>query len=176
MKINYKQNGRKWFGLLCTIVLYYILHEGMHFIYASILGTFKQINFMGLGIQIDIYADRMSALELGIFCVIGPIVTILAGWILSAFTSKIVMIKNTLLKAVFYYFTIGMLIMDPLYLSLLCGFFGGGDMNGIVIGFGIPELLGRSIFGIILLLNIIILLKYVTPKYTASFKNNQIED
>ncbi len=26
-----------------------------------------------------------------------------------------------------------LLLLDPLYLSVLCGFFGGGDMNGIAL-------------------------------------------
>lgn len=172
MKIDYKRNGRKWFGVLCTLVLYYILHEGSHFIYANILGAFKQINFIGLGVQIEIYPDKMTTIELGIFCIIGAVVTIAVGWCLSAFTEKIVVLKSTVLKAVFYYFTIGMLIIDPLYLSLLCGFFGGGDMNGIVTGFGISEVLARIVFGVILMVNIFIFIKYVTPRYSKSYKNN----
>ena len=53
-----------------------------------------------------------------------------------------------------YYITIAMLIIDPLYLSILCHFFGGGDMNGIVLF--IPEIFARIIYGLILVFNIIL--------------------
>lgn len=35
--------------------------------------------------------------------------------------------------AALYYITIALLLLDPLYLSVLCGLFGGGDMNGIAL-------------------------------------------
>lgn len=174
MNNTIKKSGRKWFGVLCTIILYYILHEGAHFIYANILGAFKQVNFLGIGVQIDIFEDKMTFVQLGIFCILGAVVTILVSWCLTAFTPKIVTLKSSVLKAVFYYFTIGMLIMDPLYLSVLCGFFGGGDMNGIVLGLGIPEIVARVVFGVILLVNLGLLFQYVTPKYTESYKNQAL--
>lgn len=41
--------------------------------------------------------------------------------------------RSRLLRAVLYYITIALLLIDPLYLSILCGLFGGGDMNGIAL-------------------------------------------
>ena len=46
---------RQYVGLLSAIIAYYLIHEGAHFIYALFTGVFKQINFMGLGMHIDIY-------------------------------------------------------------------------------------------------------------------------
>ena len=37
-----------------------------------------------------------------------------------------------LVKAIFYYVTVIMLVLDPIYLCLLSGAFGGGDVNGIL--------------------------------------------
>ncbi len=39
---------------------YYLIHEGAHFLYAILTGTFRQISFFGIGVQIDIYQERMS--------------------------------------------------------------------------------------------------------------------
>ena len=39
---------------------------------------------------------------------------------------------------------IAFLLLDPLYLSVLCSFFGGGDMNGIALLF--PEWAARCLF------------------------------
>ena len=60
-----------------------------------------------------------------------------------------------------------MLLIDPLYLSVLCGFFGGGDMNGIKLF--IPEVAARIIYGIILITNALVFVKIVLPKYKSAF-------
>ena len=51
---------RQYIGLLCAILAYYVIHEGAHLVYALGIGVFKQINFIGLGMQVDVYADRMT--------------------------------------------------------------------------------------------------------------------
>lgn len=56
---------RQYIGLFTAILAYYLIHEGAHLIYALSVGAFKQINFMGLGIQIDIFPDSMSQSQLG---------------------------------------------------------------------------------------------------------------
>lgn len=61
-----------------------------------------------------------------------------------------------------------MLILDPIYLCLLSGAFGGGDVNGIL--YLMPQAWIWTIFAFILLFNIWILLKKVNPTYPASFK------
>lgn len=64
---------RQYVGLLSAILIYFIIHEGAHLIYALTLGVFKQINFMGLGIQIDINVEKMTDTQLGIFCLEVPL-------------------------------------------------------------------------------------------------------
>ena len=66
-----------------------------------------------------------------------------------------------------YYITIAMLLLDPLYLSVLCGFFGGGDMNGIALL--IPEVAARMLYGVLLAVNAVVFIKIVLPKYKAAF-------
>ena len=68
----------------------------------------------------------------------------------------------------FTYVTVIMLVLDPIYLCLLSGAFGGGDVNGIL--YLMPQAWIWTIFAFILLFNIWILLKKVNPTYTASFK------
>ena len=51
---------RQYIGILAALAAYYLVHEGAHLLYALITGVFRQINFMGLGVQIDVYADRMT--------------------------------------------------------------------------------------------------------------------
>lgn len=158
---------RQYVGLLSAVIAYYLLHEGAHLLYALSVGAFKQINLMGLGMQIDIYAEKMTQTQLGIFCLLGSVTTLLTAYILIALIDKIRNISSKAIKACLYYITIAMLLIDPLYLSVLCGFFGGGDMNGIKLL--VPEVAARILYGLVLVVNAFVFIKIVLPKYKLAF-------
>ena len=80
---------RQYIGLLSAVLSYYIIHEGAHLVYALIIGAFKQINVMGVGVQIDIYAESITDIQLGIFCLVGSVATFLMAYILVLFVNKI---------------------------------------------------------------------------------------
>jgi hypothetical protein len=158
---------RQYVGLLSAVIAYYMLHEGAHLLYALLIGAFKQVNLMGMGMQIDIYVEKMTQTQLGLFCLLGSITTLLTAYILIALIDKIRNISSKVIKACLYYITIAMLLIDPLYLSILCGFFGGGDMNGIKLL--IPEVVARIVYGLILIGNAFVFVKIVLPKYKLAF-------
>ena len=158
---------RQYVGLLAAIIAYYVIHEGAHLLYALSVGAFKQINIMGLGVQIDIYPERMTQTQLGILCILGSVATFIVAYILIGLIEKISKSSSKVLKACTYYITIAMLLIDPLYLSILCDFFGGGDMNGISLL--IPEIVARIAYGVILIINAIVFWKVVLPKYKIAF-------
>ncbi len=162
-------NLRRWVSLIIAVLIYYIIHEGSHLIFALRFGAFEKINFLGLGVQIAINDTLLSNLQLAIFCVVGSIATLIFAYILVALTNRIVNVKNKYFKAIGYYTTLSMLLIDPIYLSFLYRFFGGGDMNGIKL-FGIPEIVLQVIYGIIGIINLIVFIKYVYPKYKKAFK------
>lgn len=167
---NFKidKTKRQYIGLISALLSYYIVHEGAHLIYALMIGAFKKINFVGfLGVQVDIYRERLTDFQLGIFCILGSVFTILISYILVIFIDKILNSSSKILKACFYYITIAMLFVDPIYLSVLYKFSGGGDMNGISLI--IPEILAQCIYGAIFLFNIFIFRKIVLPKYRIAF-------
>ena len=58
---------RQYIGLAVAVLMYYIIHEGVHLVVALVQGVFRQINFMGLGVQIDVLAERMCNEQMGIF-------------------------------------------------------------------------------------------------------------
>ena len=160
---------RQYKGILAAAAAYYSVHEGAHLLCAVLLGAFKQIRFMGIGMQIDVYAERMIDGQMALFCVAGASATLFAGIMLAALAGKISRIKSKLLRAAMYYITIAFLLLDPLYLSILCGFFGGGDMNGISLIF--PEWAVRIAFAGLLIINGWIFWKRVLPVYKESFSN-----
>lgn len=158
---------RQYIGLLCAVGAYYLIHEGAHFVYALCADVFKQINFMGLGIQIDIYAERLTNPQLGLFCLAGTMASQIAAYLMVLLTKHICRSPSKVFRACCYYVTIASLLLDPLYLSILCGFFGGGDMNGIALL--IPEATARMVFGALLIFNAAVFWKAVLPQYQASF-------
>ena len=158
---------RQYIGILAALAAYYLIHEGAHLLYALHTGVFKQIKFMGLGVQIDVCAERMTDTQLGIFCLVGALATFCVGYLLAALARSICHAKSKLLRAMLYYITIAFLLLDPLYLSVLCGFFGGGDMNGIALL--CPERAARCLFGALLLVNGAVFWRRVLPVYRQSF-------
>ena len=162
-----KKRIRQYIGLLSAVLAYYAVHEGAHLIYALSTGVFRQINFMGIGMQIGIYEEQMSDTGLGIFCSVGVAATMITAYVLTLTSAQICKVKSKTFKACMYYIAIAMLLLDPLYLSILCGFFGGGDMNGIALF--LPEWLARSFFGVLLIINFVMFWKVVLPKYKEAF-------
>lgn len=129
---------RQYAGILAALAAYYLVHEGAHLLYARLTGVFKQINFMGLGVQIDVYAGRMTDTQLGIFCLVGALATLGVGYLLAALAKNLCRAKSKLLRATLYYITI----------ALLC-----------------PQWAARCLFGALLLANGLIFWKRVLPAY-----------
>ena len=159
---------RQYIGILAAVVAYYIIHEGAHLVAALRMGAFKRINFMGLGIQIDIFRERLTDTQLGWFCLAGALATFIVAWILVLMSRRICASPSPVFKAIVWYVTLALLMLDPLYLSVLCGFFGGGDMNGIRLL--LPEVAVRITFAIIAVIHLLVIWKYLLPKYSESFK------
>ena len=162
---------RQYIGILAAVIIYYIIHEGAHLLVALHYCVYKGINFMGLGMQIDVYAERLTDTQLGLFCLAGPVETLLFGWVLTLLAKRICTSKSKLFKAVMWYVSLAFLIIDPLYLSVLCGFFGGGDMNGITLL--LPEVAAKILFGVILVINGLLFWKVILPKYKMAFSEIQ---
>ena len=158
---------RQYVGLLSAVLAYYLVHEGAHFVYALSAGVFERINFMGIGVQIAVASERMSPLQLGLFCLVGAVATAITAYILTLTAPKICGARSKVFRACMYYITMAMLLIDPLYLSVLCGLFGGGDMNGIALL--VPEWIARSLFGVLLVFHFLLFRKVVLPEYKRSF-------
>ena len=158
---------RQYLGILAALVSYYAVHEGAHLAYACAIGVFEKIRFLGLGIQIVTDTQCMTNTQLGVFCAVGAIATLIVAYALTLTAPAICKVESEVFKACMYYITMAMLLLDPLYLSALCGLFGGGDMNGIALLY--PEWAARAFFGVLLVLNGILLWKVVLPKYRSAF-------
>lgn len=169
MNIDYKRNLRKIAGLVIAIVMYYVIHEGAHLIYALCLGVFKQINFIQMGVQIETYRERMSDMQTGIFCLVGALSALSAGWGLTALAGRIVKCRSLFFRSAAFYTTLVFLLNDPFYLSVFYPYVGGGDMNGIKLI--IPETYARVGFALLFAVNLILVVKRVYPVYKSAFSS-----
>lgn len=163
-----QNNLRKWLSLMISIILYYVIHEGTHVIVALYYGVFQKIRILGLGIQVVTKIEALSSFQKAIFCVSGSISTLIVGYFLVLLTKKILKINSKLFKAICYYATIVLLLLDPIYLTVLYKYVGGGDMNGIIL-FGLKEFSIQLLSFIILILNITIIIKQIYPLYKENF-------
>ena len=160
---------RQYIGLAVAVLMYYLIHEGAHLAVALAQGVFKQINVMGMGVQIDVYTEQMNDVQMGIFCLMGPVASILAGWLMTAFVHPICRIQSMVVKACAWYTTLTLLILDPLYLSIYYRWVGGGDMNGIALL--LPEPMVSTIAAAIAIVNAILIWKVLYPNYHKAFHN-----
>lgn len=168
MKERISTNLRKWSSLIIAIILYYIIHEGSHIAVARFYGVFEKVKILGLGVQVVAKVEKLSHFQTAIFCISGSISTVLVAYILVLLTNVIVKYKSKMVRAICYYMTLAFLLIDPLYLSVIYKFVGGGDMNGILLS-GIPEIVIQIIFGSIAIINIYLIIKKIYPAYKNSF-------
>lgn len=162
-------NFRKWFSLFVSIILYYIVHEGAHVLVAFSFGAFERIKLLGVGMQV-VVRSGFSDIFYILFCVSGVVFTLLFGYLLVLFARRICFFKSKFFRSICFYSTIVFLFLDPLYLSILYRFFGGGDMNGLLL-IGVNEFVLCFVFGLIFVLNIFVFVKFVYPLYKESFSN-----
>ena len=91
----------------------------------------------------------------------------LTAYVLVAIKEKICQAESKVFRACMYYIMLVLLLLDPLYLSLLYKFVGGGDMNGIALL--VPEWIAQVSFAGLFLVNGFVFWKLVLPKYKRSF-------
>lgn len=161
-------NLRKWLALLLAIAAYYVVHEGAHAIAALQFGVFERIQLLIPGVQVVIDADALTDAQLLLFSASGAAATLASALLLMALAPRITRSSSKMLRAFGFYATIVLLLADPIYLALLSGLFGGGDLNGLLLS-GLPETALRLLFAAIGILGAVIFIKKVYPGYKASF-------
>ncbi len=169
MNNKLRKSFKLWMGIVIAIIIYYVIHEGTHFIQAILTNNFDSIRIVGLaGIEIMI-KDLPRGLSLALFSGLSSLITIVCGYILVIIMPQIFMLSNKMIKIALYYITVILLVLDPIYMSLIHRYVGGGDMNGITKGLGISSLSVSIVFGILAIMNIYIIIKKVHPAYKINF-------
>lgn len=169
MKSRMLKSLKQWSGILIAIISYYTIHEGTHLLLAVWFGVFERIRFVGIwGIQIVINSG-LDGIRLALFSILSSVATILIGYIL-AFSPYVYKLKSRALLIAFYYITFCFMLLDPIYISLLSLFIGGGgDLNGITTALQMSDIPFRILFGSIAIINIFLFIKKVSKQYQYIF-------
>lgn len=166
---QFKKNLKLWIGLVIAIITYYIIHEGTHFIQAILTDNFDSIRLVGLaGIEI-MTKEVPTGLSLALFSGLSSVITVVCGYILVIMMPKVFSLSNKMMKVALYYITMILLVLDPVYMSILHRYVGGGDMNGITEGLGISSLPISIVFSILAVINFYLIIKKVHPAYKRNF-------
>ena len=172
MSNKLEKSIKQWLGVFVAIITYYIVHEGAHLLLALLFGVFERIRFVGIwGVQIVTTEGALNGVNLALFSGLSSLITIMVGYIL-ALNPSIYKIKNKNILIALYYITLCFLSLDPLYMSVLTDFVGGGDLRGITTGLGVSGTSFRIVFGIVLIANTLLFIKKVAPRYNEIFKEN----
>ena len=156
---------RRYLYFILAGIKYLIIHEGGHIIQAKILGIYKGIRLLPLGIEVlIIQPPTIEGFTLAAFSGLSSVVTVVIGYILFIFSPRILKLKKQPVKNYLYYVTFIFLLLDPLYISLL-SFYVGGDINGIAVGLNLPYFAIRSIYFVILVFNVYLVYKKLYPAY-----------
>lgn len=156
---------RKYVYFLMAGITYIFVHEGVHLIQAQIYGVYEEIRFLPLGIEVVIKEPlTIGGWKLASFSGLSSIVTLLIGYVLFFLSPKILKLNFQPIKNYVYYVIFVFLLLDPIYMSIL-SFFVGGDINGITFGLGVPYIVVRAVFFVIVVINIYLVYKKLYPAY-----------
>lgn len=156
---------KNWIYFLIALMLYMVIHEGIHLIAALTYGEYHSILVQWYGPQVIFYtpvAEREGVMW-GFISGTPNLITLALGYTLFLLRVKIKELKKDLAHFLEYVIIIFMLA-DALNLSL-APFVFGGDINGIVAGFGINRYLIQFFFLVILLVNRELIAQKLLPEF-----------
>lgn len=156
---------RRYLYFLFAGITYLIIHEGIHIILAQIFGIYEGIRILPLGVEVEIIQPlTIGGFKLATFSGLSSVVTVLIGYILFVISPKILKLNNQPAKNYIYYVTFVLLLLDPVYISLV-SFFVGGDINGIALGLNLSFMTIRGAYFIIAAFNTYLVYKKLYPAY-----------
>lgn len=163
---------KRWFSFLVALVVYAILHEGLHAVFASLLGEYQAFHIRPYGLEVTFNtptAER-EGFQWALISGMSNLSTILLGYLLLALSGRIAQLSNLWLKSILYYMTFLFLILDALNLSI-GPFLYGGDVHGIARGLSVHHYVIQFIFFIVLLFYRDLIAQKLMPMFNIQVDN-----
>ena len=163
---------RKYLTFILAIIIFAIIHEGTHALIAMAFDEYQafQVHPYGLEVIFKTPVAEREGIKWGFISGMSNVVTLLLGYLMFLFRVKIARLRGSLLCALGYWLIMLFLLLDALNLSI-GPFIYGGDIGGIVVGFGINQHLIQIVFFVILLLNRELIAQKLLPIYGIKTKH-----
>ena len=163
---------KKYFSLLLAILIFMVIHEGIHAVLALLFDEYQAFQVHSYGLEV-IYrtpiADR-AGIKWGFIAGSSNIFTLAVGYVLFCYREKTSLLRNPFLRLLSYWSTLVFLLLDPLNLSIM-PFFFGGDIGGIVRGFGFNKHSVQAVFLAVLLINRELIIHRIFPLFGVENKH-----
>ena len=140
--------------LLTAIVLFVFVHEGIHALLARVFDDYRSVRVHPYGLEV-IYKTPVAereGIKWGFISGMSNGSTLFFGYCLFLFRAKAGSLRSRFLRKLVYWATIFLMLGDPFNLSIGPIIYGG-DIGGLVVGFGINKSLLQGVFFMILLFN-----------------------
>jgi len=129
---------RKLLTLGLAVIALAGIHEGLHALAASAYGEYQAFHVRPFGLEVLFntpVADRQGV-QWAVISGAPNIATVLLGYLLVAMRRGIAASGRRMLRDLAYWFTLLLILTDPLNLSV-GPFLYGGDAKGIAVGLGV---------------------------------------
>jgi len=163
---------KKYFPFVVAVIIYIFVHEGLHALVAlpyNELNSFK-VRYYGFEVIFKTPVADREGLHWGFISGISNAVTLALGYIFFISREKLVRIKNEFLYDLGYWLIFVFMLFDAANLSFI-PFVFGGDIGGIVKGFGVNRYLLQLLFFALLLFNRELIIRKVFPLYRIKTKH-----
>ncbi len=157
---------RKLIAITLAVIIFAILHEGLHALAASFYGEYEAFHLRPYGLEVTVKTpvEERQGFQWAIFSGLPNAGTILLGYLLLAERHFLASLHITFLRNLGYWLTLIFLLIDPLNLSIIPLIFGG-DVNGIAVGLGVPVLLIQAFALLLLLVNRELVVQALLPAF-----------
>jgi hypothetical protein len=157
---------KKYIILLIAVLTFLVLHEGAHLVVAHAFGEYEafRLHFYGAEVIFKTPVELRSGIKWGFISGSANLLTLTLGYLLLISCKRLAALKSYFWRSFSYYIAFLFLLIDAFNLSI-GPFIYGGDIGGIVAGFGLNRYLVQGIFLIILLLNRELIVQKLFPAF-----------
>ncbi len=163
---------KKWLIFLLAVVIYHIVHEGMHASVAMFYGEYEAFRLIPIGPEVRYRTpiEEREGISWAFISGASNLATILIGYLLLLSGDRLACLRSYFLRTTSFYLTLICLLADPFNLSIGPLIYGG-DANGIAVGLGLNRYIIQTVFLVILLVNRELIAQKLLPIYDVQVKH-----
>jgi hypothetical protein len=163
---------KQWLMFLLTVVIYHIVHEGMHASIAMFYGEYEAFRIIPIGLEVQYKTPvgEREGIHWAFISGTSNLATIFIGYLLLLSGNRLARLHSWFLRTTSFYLTLICLLADPFNLSIGPLIYGG-DANGIAVGLGLNRYIIQIVFLVILLVNRELIAQQLLPMYDVQVKH-----